>query len=440
MAAILPASWSRAAPFICDSCLSRSLRALQPTAPRFLTTASSQRLSSLQRPTQFHRKASSTAIPIIRSRPFEALALRRQNSSTRLLPRSASSGIAPLPSCRLISLSGPDTAKFLQGLVTNNVDPHRRAPFYSAFLDARGRVLWDAFIWVDLELMEKEGNWACYIEVDAEEVEALVKHLRRHKLRSKVNIAVVGESEMGVWAGWGVSPEQLQSERLVASLVDPRGRNFGVRCLFKGNEAPENPPVPVVDALQYRLRRYLFGIPEGPQEIQRESALPMECNIDLSQGIDFRKGCYVGQELTIRTKHTGVVRKRILPVQLYHTTPPPDYDHRDPNTLPNFDPNWGDDLPESGADIKQLDEEGSIRKGRAAGKFITGIGNVGLALCRLEMMTSMRISAEGGSWKPGVEFGIQKGADGEVIRVKAIVPQWFRERERDMWDKNRTRV
>ncbi|KAF2260339.1 Aminomethyltransferase folate-binding domain-containing protein, partial [Lojkania enalia] len=335
--------------------------------------------------------------------------------------RPAPKGLTPLPSRRLICLSGADAAKFLQGLISNNVDPNRKSPFYAAFLDARGRVLWDVFIWTYPELIREE--WVCYIEVDGAEVEALLKHLKKHKLRSKLQIKLVDEDEMGVYAAWGIGAEELQSSLLIASLEDPRATGFGFRCLYKGSLSKENamPPIPALDAEQYTLRRYLFGIPEGPSEIPRESALPMETNIDLSSGIDFQKGCYVGQELTIRTKHTGVVRKRVLPVQLYRNGDPVPAE----DTAPTFDPSWNDTI-ESGTDIKQLDEEGGIRKGRAAGKFLGGIGNVGLAVCRLEMMTSMRVSAEGGSWRPGAEFGIQgtENADGEPVRVKAFVPPW----------------
>jgi len=303
-------------------------------------------------------------------------------------------------------------------------------------------VLWDVFVWVYPQLVAREGTWACYIEVDGGEVDALLKHLKRHKLRSKIAVKLVEEGEMSVWAAWGAQLEQLQGERLVASLQDPRGfgtEDFGTRCLVQGKEAPSDSPVPVVEEQQYHLRRYLAGIPEGPLEIPRETALPMECNIDLSHGIDFKKGCYVGQELTIRTKHTGVVRKRILPVQLYTAT--------SSETTSTFTSNTDIPTPPSGADIKQLDENGDIKKGRAAGKFIASMGNIGLAMCRLEMMTSMRISAEGGSWKPGVEFGLivqgdggEGEGEGEVVRMKPIVGQRFRERERDVWDKNRTRV
>lgn len=196
--------------------------------------------------------------------------------------------------------------------------------------------------------------------------------------------------------------------------------------------------IPTLETKDYQTRRYIHGIPEGQTEIPRETALPMECNIDLSSGIDFRKGCYVGQELTIRTKHTGVVRKRILPVQLYG----PGENVSGDDGPARFEPDWKGSVPLN-ADIKQLDDEGSIKKGRSAGKFITGVGNIGLALCRLEMMTPMRVSAEGGSYKPGLEFGLQgSGGEGEgegegdkAVRIKAFVPEWFLDRERKMWDK-----
>jgi folate-binding protein YgfZ len=279
--------------------------------------------------------------------------------------------------------------------------------------------LWDVFVWVWPKLVEEKGHWACYIEVDESEVESLKKHLKRHKLRSKVQIEDVSADKMRVWAAWGSENGQLESEGLVAELSDPRGPDM--RRYLVGEQAPmiSEGTAKAVDVREYHLQRYRNGIPEGPREIPRESALPMECNIDLWHGIDFKKGCYVGQELTIRTKHTGIVRKRILPIQI---------DNLGTSTT----------LPEHGTDIKQLDESGNIKKGRAAGKFIAGIGEVGLAMCRLENMTSMKVSAEGGSWKPGMEFGCE--TDEGVVKVKPMLHDWFVLRERELWDKNRLKL
>ncbi|KAF2703385.1 Aminomethyltransferase folate-binding domain-containing protein, partial [Pleomassaria siparia CBS 279.74] len=329
----------------------------------------------------------------------------------------AKRGLAPLPHRRLVSLSGPDAAKFLQGLITNNVETSKTS-FYCAFLNARGRVLWDAFIWV---FPGKE--WSCYIEVDGDEADMLLKHLKRHKLRSKITVSMVPENEVGIWAAWGFEQSALQDESLILSLPDPRAPYFGTRCLFQGNQGGDgvkaNPPFPVIDTQQYHIRRYLHGIPEGPKEIQRESALPMEFNFDLSEGIDFRKGCYVGQELTIRTKHTGVVRKRVLPVQL---------------SLQET----GVNQVSTGLDIKPLPGYADPNRVRATGKFLVGIGNVGLALCRLEMMTDMRVGNEGVTFNPSAVFIVKDGIESqEAVRIKAIVPTWFRERERAVWSKGR---
>jgi folate-binding protein YgfZ len=319
-------------------------------------------------------------------------------------------------------------------------------------------MLWDIFVWPqDSETKE----WGCYIEVDASEAESLLRHLKRHKLRSKIAIKLLedeGKEGTTVWAGWGPGVESLLGHEsdanpetepsILASLPDPRAGNsadsppFAYRFLLRGDEVPANLSVPVIDPEQYRLRRYLYGVPEGPVEIPRESALPMENNIDLAGGIDFRKGCYVGQELTIRTKHTGVVRKRVLPVQLYRATEPApgpsDMTEHD-NQFPHFDPDWqtAQTPIEVPADIKQLDEDGGLKKVRTRGKLIAQMGNVGLAMCRLENMTPMQVSAEGGSYTPGVEFALQGASPEETpVRVKAFLPYWLVTRERQLWDKS----
>jgi folate-binding protein YgfZ len=420
------------------------LRLACATGLRFQSTTTSQRERGLSTPPT--RKDTPRGHVSSRHSPFS---FRCQYSSVTPPSESAKSGIAPLPHRRLVSVSGPDTEKFLQGLVTNDVtkfveeESSSSAAFYSAFLDARGRVLWDVFIYTKKELVARTDEWSCYIEVDFGEVEALVKHIRRHKLRSNIKIEVVDVGEIGVWAAWAGSPVLTAlllddfvnpSNHCIASFTDPRSEGMGVRLLMKNNKTPEYLHQPVVDTQQYHLRRYLHGIPEGSLEMPREIALPMEYNIDLSSGINFKKGCYVGQELTIRTKHTGVVRKRILPVQLYTS------DTLSDEQQPIYDSNFSSTLiPANGAEIKQIDEDGSMRKGRPAGKFISAFGNVGLCLVRLEMMTSMRVSAEGGTWKPGAQFGIQN-EDGEVVKVQAFAPQWFRERERELWDKSRKRL
>jgi folate-binding protein YgfZ len=170
-----------------------------------------------------------------------------------------------------------------------------------------------------------------------------------------------------------------------------------------------------------KIRRYLKGVPEGQDELLREVALPQESNIDYMGGIDYRKGCYVGQELTIRTHHTGVVRKRVLPVMLYNSS------SEVPKTL--------EYVPEqaNGLAVENIPVETRIgrvdKKGRSAGKWLNGVGNLGLALCRLEIMTGMSVGGEAppGGWKTDDEFKLEWGVEGareDEVRVKAFVPNW----------------
>ncbi|CRK46872.1 hypothetical protein BN1723_020167, partial [Verticillium longisporum] len=100
-------------------------------------------------------------------------------------------------------------------------------------------------------------------------------------------------------------------------MPDRRAPGMGYRLVRKGDAAPAL-DLEQVDEQAYTLRRYLRGVAEGQGEMLREHALPQESNLDYMGGIEYHKGCYVGQELTIRTKHRGVVRKRILPCVLYN--------------------------------------------------------------------------------------------------------------------------
>jgi folate-binding protein YgfZ len=409
--------------YVCDSCLSssRTLRTTQVATPRTLTTTiprqSWQMLEHSRRPSALQRSG------IARDKNSESFPSYSTDSSTH---QSVVAGIAPLPHRRLISLSGPDAAKFLHGLITNNVDSTRLSPFYSAFLDARGRVLWDVFVWVWPELVAKEGQWACYIEVDAGEVEALKKHLKRHKLRSKLTIKDVpaeGLEGIRVWAAWGGAHDQVEEWSEIAGLEDPRAPGM-FRYITNADRDTIAKDLQPVNAMYYHIQRYMHGVPEGPDDIPRETALPMEANVDLSGGIDFKKGCYVGQELTIRTKHTGVVRKRILPVR-FHSKDAAD-------AASAFDMTFAPQ-PSIGADIKALDDTGAVKKGRAVGKIVAALGNVGLATCRIENMTPMRVSAEGGIYKPGMQFGID--IDGQIVKVEPVLYDWFVRRKEALWDR-----
>ncbi|KAK4988254.1 mRNA-decapping enzyme subunit 2 [Elasticomyces elasticus] len=374
---------------------------------------------------------------------------RKLSSAQRNLPTlPPPSGAARLDNRRLISLHGPDASKFLQGIITNNVRSDSRAGFYAAFLTAQGKVINDVFVYpTNGSKSGREGLEAddpgFLVEADANEAESLFKHVKRHKLRAKLEIRLLDAEEMGVWAVWReqekwtpheatfgelstAESNNLSGSPGILSLIDSRAPGMGRRILLPPTSSHASPvvAVPGYQGLEtcpmsaYTLRRYLRGVPEGQTEIPRDSAFPLNSNIDVMGGIDFRKGCYIGQELTIRTHHTGVVRKRILPVALYESG------KLAPERL-EYDSETNVTLPVEDSDIVK---EG--KRGRAAGKWIAGIGNIGLAMCRLEMMTDLVVTAEGSSFDAADRFIIKNqstaGDNGGDIGIKAFVPDWLK--------------
>ncbi|KMU74091.1 glycine cleavage T-protein [Coccidioides immitis RMSCC 3703] len=338
---------------------------------------------------------------------------RRSLSSTAFLAQKQAERPPPPPEAghvrlvnrALISLTGADSTSFLQGLITQNVvSAKSRAspttPFYAGFLNAQGRLLHDTFIYPTLpeENGGNEGMELGYlIEVDKEQVTNLLKHLKKHKLRAKLKFRALDEGERG--------PETI-CRTCRSRFLDNKRRSLPIT-----------------------LRRILHGIPEGQDELGRESALPMDSNMDIMGGIDFHKGCYLGQELTIRTHHRGVVRKRVLPVQLYNTEDPKPMPSS--SGIPVYSPDSQLLLPSAGANITKSSASG---KGRSAGKFISRIGNVGLALCRLETMTDISLTGESSQYNPSEEFKIswEANADAGVaeageVKVTAFIPPWVKD-------------
>ena len=309
--------------------------------------------------------------------------------------------------------------------MTSNVSPSiGHQGHYSAFLNASGRVLYDVFIYPAShnnsyrEMIQGGSDEpGFFIEVDANEVETLAKHLKRYKLRAKVGIRLIDDQEWRVWQAWPDDRATRREDVGEIHCYDSRAPEMGTRLVTMGEklsmEAEE------ATTSEYDLRRMMLGVAEGQSEILTGSALPQESNIDYMGGIDFRKGCYVGQELTIRTHHTGVVRKRILPVQIYRDGGPP-------NEI-SYNQDAKLILPPPGSNISRTD-----KKGRSAGRWLGGVGNVGLALCRLEVMTDTILTSEGSQWSPEHEFKVawelSDGSDGGEVKVRAFVPEWHRER------------
>jgi len=389
--------------------------------------------------------------------------------TTALPPPPPPSGAAKLTNRRLLALSGHDAAHFLQGIVTQNIRPGLTSGLYSAFLNAQGRVLHDVFIYPTTHSQLSQGSSSSQplsptlssnnsadndpsylIEVEAAEASRLLSHIKKYKLRAKLTARLVDEAEWSVWSVWDAKEKWTPhfSLPLPASAssfthshahdaptpigcIDPRAPGLGRRLVLPSSQTPLSAPHPshpslpspsstpddalpeITTLASYTLRRILHGVPEGQSEIHHATALPLECNLDYMGGVDFRKGCYVGQELTIRTRHTGVVRKRVLPVRLYGMG-----EEVGEEVGLEYDERWGEGGPGSGAHIVRVGAEGRA-SGRSAGRWVVGVGNVGLALCRLEVMVG-----EGGGG--GGEFKVVREEGEGEVRVKAFVPSWHR--------------
>ena len=309
----------------------------------------------------------------------------------------------------------------------SNGETSPKAAYYAGFLNPTGRVLHDVFIYPSPTADPTEP--AYLVEVDKAEVQNFMKHLKKYKLRAKLKMRALDEGERSIWASWDEKNGSIWARddgdagvELPLSCEDKRAPGLGYRIIaddaFAERERLNSAEVPLES---YTLRRMLHGVAEGQGEIISGAALPMESNMDVMGGIDFHKGCYVGQELTIRTHHRGVVRKRILPVQLYDfDSPPPESD------VIVYDEDTQIQVPPAGSSIRKV----SQGRGASPGKFLAGIGNVGLALCRLETMTDLAFTGEATRYDPDEEFAVSWGEEGEAtgkVKVKAFIPPWTRD-------------
>lgn len=260
-------------------------------------------------------------------------------------------------------------------------------------------MLFDAFIYTsDLSLVgiDSDRSPVYIIDVDKSLLPNLKTHLQRYKLRSKFQILEVSSSILHLFTVWPTVHPDVPNKYIV-NIVDPRNPHLGNRLLT--SKIPSATPYPLE---VYHLRRILHGVAEGPEEILENSALPAESNLDVMSGIDYTKGCYVGQELTSRTYHTGVIRKRLLPLSLY----PSDGQIPEPMTLA-YDSDISIPLPPPGAALAAIGEK------RSPGKFLRGWGNLGWGLCRLDYVGQV-LKCE---WDTG------------SILAKPFLPEWAAKRK-----------
>jgi folate-binding protein YgfZ len=227
----------------------------------------------------------------------------------------------------ILAVSGADCRVFLQGLVSNDVEKVTPGQTrYAALLTPQGRYLQD--------FMMIESAGAIWLETEAARLGDLKRRLSIYRLRAKA--ALDEQPELAVAAVFGDGThsamrlsEQPGAARSFASgvaFVDPRLAALGVRCILPCTElraALQGAGFAEASFAAYDSLRLGLGIPDGDRDLVREKSILLEAGFDELNGVDWEKGCYIGQELTARTKYRGLIKKRLLPVEIDGPAPAP---------------------------------------------------------------------------------------------------------------------
>lgn len=222
----------------------------------------------------------------------------------------------PLAGRGIIAISGEPAADFLQGLITNDIGRvSPTAAIYAALLTPQGKFLHDFFI-----VRHKDRF---LLDCKRDRIPDLIKRLTMYRLRSKVEI--VDESdiwEVGVMLAADEPGEEQPAGTAKTrfdgvSYVDPRHAGMGERTI-RLIDADDTFPTDTVqlekNRATYEALRVSLGIPDTGTDLIADKSMPLESGFDELHGVDFEKGCYVGQEVTARMKHRHLVKKRLFPI------------------------------------------------------------------------------------------------------------------------------
>jgi len=223
---------------------------------------------------------------------------------------------ALLPDRGVVKVAGDDAGKFLNGLLTVDVatvsPQHAR---YAALLTPQGKIIVD-FIVAATDPAEGGGY---FLDCPRALAPVLVQRLNFYKLRAKVIAEDLSEvlGVLAVWDGNGAGQGLC--------YADPRLPDLGTRCMLPPHRAAEAAGAlgaTLADAAAYEAHRIMLGVPRGGSDFLYDDAFPHEADMDQLGGVDFDKGCFVGQEVVSRMQHRGTARTRVVPVAF--DGPPPE--------------------------------------------------------------------------------------------------------------------
>lgn len=271
-----------------------------------------------------------------------------------------------LASRGVVTVGGEDRKTFLQGLISNDIErvSSERA-IWAALLTPQGKYLHDFFV------IELDGTF--FLECESERLMDLGKRLHRYKLHAQVDLGI-GET-FAVFALFGetvlaaleLSAEAGVARNLGAGVIftDPRLSDAGARAVLpiaNAEETLQSLGFRAAPANSYDALRLDLGLSDGSRDLVVEKSTLLESNFDELHGVDWEKGCYMGQELTARTKYRGLVRKRLMPVRI------------------------DGPIPENGTRVMAGNKE--------IGEMRSGLNARGLALIRLERLAEAKSAEE----------------------------------------------
>ncbi len=236
-----------------------------------------------------------------------------------------------LDSRAVLRVGGADTRSFLQGMISNDIAKlSADRAIWSAFLTPQGKFLHEFFLTQDPQDAE-----AILIDCEAARRGDLKRRLSVYKLRSKVAIEDAGE-RYAVAALFGAgtaaalalpeSPGAATSFGSGLAYMDPRLPGLGARAVLPrdgADTALQQAGFEPATAADYDRLRISCGVPDGSRDLEIERSPLLENGFDELNGVDWDKGCFMGQELTARTKYRALIKKRLMPVEIDGPAPAP---------------------------------------------------------------------------------------------------------------------